>query len=324
MKRVLILAAFAVAVSATPAPRPYNQGPEVRFIAAKPVAVSGLFDDSVALVGQYALKAEGTDALLGLSDLRVTVDGEGYRLEALSDFAWVWRFRFDQSLKSPLLGGILRDETSAEIARRDDADSEDWAFDEKGRAYVAFERKTRILSYDSLQHSAQRPTLKGLKPLPHNEGIESLAFVYGAKDENKLLLGIEAGGFYLCDKGAALVCRPVAADPAPEFGYRIVSLEGLGKPEKGEESEVLALYRYFDPLTGPRNIVRLMVWDGQRLRRKATLAKIAPPLEIANFEGISAVKTATGYRLFLISDQIKDNELPRMLVLDWIRKNPAI
>jgi hypothetical protein len=81
--------------------------------------------------------------------------------------------------------------------------------------------------------------------------------------------------------------------------------------------DILALYRYYDPITGPRNGLRLLHLEGDTLTVVSDMVKITPPLPVDNYEGVAVVKATTGYRIFLISDSLKEDGKPKLLIFDW-------
>ncbi|MCA1936176.1 MAG: esterase-like activity of phytase family protein, partial [Asticcacaulis sp.] len=76
-------------------------------------------------------------------------------------------------------------------------------------------------------------------------------------------------------------------------------------------------YRFYLPVVGARNVLRVLRLEGNRLKLVDTILRIEPPLPIDNYEGVSAVKTRDGYRLYLISDPIGDNDPTHLLMFDY-------
>lgn len=312
--------AFSLAGAGCTEPQPYLSKATVSFKRLKsPERINNL-DPSVTFVAGYEMVASGTSLFQGLSDLRVTAVEGGYHITGLSDFGRIVDFSLmgegQTPHDSPLSITDLKDEAGLVFDLRSLSDSEDIALDGvTGDLFVSFERRARILRYPKGQttQASQIAPIEGLPELPFNEGMEALTLI----ESKHLLVGVESGGFYLCDTMGKKLCRVVQSDGAPALMYKIVSLETLATPDRESGAQVLALYRYYDPFMGPRNIVVLMKWDGERLTTIKTLAKIIPPLETDNYEGVSAVATQDGYRLFLISDTLDENNQPHLLVFDW-------
>ena len=65
-------------------------------------------------------------------------------------------------------------------------------------------------------------------------------------------------------------------------------------------------------------MLRLLHLEGDTLTVVSNLVKITPPLPVDNFEGVSAIKTATGYRIFLVSDNVKADGMSKLLIFDWM------
>jgi hypothetical protein len=318
---VLALLLAPVAVSAEPIP--YNQTPTVSF---RPLGGSDPHpvDPHVRYVAGYELEAHGTSFLIGLSDLQLAPAGDGFAVEAISDWGAAARFTLVPDGKggfkdSPLEIDPLRDEDGKTFYDKTQGDSEDIAIDPAtGTRYVSFEGFQRVVAYpepDTWRGKGSMLPLTGLARFPDNEGMEGLTFVHEAAG-NSLLIGVESGGYWRCGL-SDYTCHEVKGPPAPGFLYKTVSLAVLDPADPARDHDILVLSRYYDPITGARNILRLMKLDGDRLTMEQTLLKIAPPLPADNFEGVAAVRTATGYRLYFISDAIGDAGKPKLLVFDW-------
>ncbi len=300
--------------------RPYDQKPTVSFKVLPAIADPNQMNKAVHYLGGYEMTAHGTEQFLGLSDLQLFPTPEGLRVEAISDLGAAVTFDVVADGKGGLKDtavdiDLLRDQEGRAYFNRELSDAEDIAYDAQGDTrYVSFERLQRVMAYpapEGWRGTGRVLPLSGLPAFPTNEGMEGLTLVHGA-----LLIGVEAGGFWTCPL-ATSACREVSGPGAPGFLYKLTSLavldDGAAKPE------ILALYRYFDPFTGPRNILRLLRFEGNRLVVVEDLLKIAPPLPWDNYEGVAAVRTATGYRLYLVCDGLHDADKPKILVYDWTR-----
>jgi hypothetical protein len=325
MIRIAILAGLLVASTAHAEPIPYNQTPTVSFRALPTVSDPKPVNPKVRYVAGYELEAHGTSFLIGLSDLQLAPEGDGFSVEAISDWGAAARFSLipdgQGSFKdSPLVIDPLRDENGKIFYDKTQGDAEDIAVDPAtGTRYASFEGFHRIVAYarpDTWRGKGTILPLSGIPRFPDNEGMEGLTFIHEAAGDS-LLVGAESGGYlrcYLTD----FACRTVKGPPAPGFLYKTVSLAVLDPADPAHDHDILALSRYYDPLTGPRNILRLLKLEGDQLTEVETLLKIAPPLPADNYEGVSAVRTATGYRLYFISDGIGDFAKPKLLIFDWI------
>ena len=277
----------------------------------------------VRYVGGYELTAHGTSQLDGLSDLQLTPDGDGFKVEAESDLGAVATFGLHPDGKggmrdSPLRIDRIRNELGATSIDRSWNDAEDMAVNpETGERFLSFERIQRVMAWapgTAWAGTPRRLPLSGLPSFPENFGMEGLAFVHDGTGDS-LLVGVESGGFWRCSL-KDYACAAVDGPSPPGFMYLLTSLAPLpGKPD-----ELLALYRYFDPFNGPRNILTHVKLDGNKLTRVETMAKIAPPLPYDNYEGVAAIKTDGGYRLYLICDGLHDGDKPKILVYDWETK----
>ncbi len=324
MIRIAILAGVLAASVASAEPVPYNQTPTVSFRALKAASDLKPVNPKVRYVAGYDMVASGTSFLTGLSDLQVSPDGRGLTVEAISDWGAAARFSLVPDGQggfkdSPLVIDPLRDENGKIFYDKTQGDAEDIAVDPAtGTRYVSFEGFHRIAAYpqpDPWRGKGSILPFSGLPRFPDNEGMEGLTFVHETGGDS-LLVGVESGGYWRCYL-ADYVCRSVKGPPAPGFLYKTVSLAVLDPADPTRDHDILTLSRYYDPLTGARNILRLLKLDGNRLTEVETLLKIAPPLPTDNFEGVAAVKTETGYRLYFISDGIGEFAEPKLLIFDW-------
>lgn len=320
--RFVCLAAFALLASAATAePVPYG-GETVSFRALPAIVDKGALNPQVRYVGGYEVTAHGTSQVDGLSDLQLTVDGDGLKVEAISDLGAGITFTMAPDgkgglLDSPVKIELLRDKEGKTAINRDFNDAEDIALNPAtGERFVSFERFQRIMAYapgTAWGGTPRQLPLAGLPVFPNNEGMEGLSYFHEATGDG-LLIGVEAGGFWRCPM-STFVCTSVDGPSVPGFLYMLSSLA----PLPDDDHAILALYRYYDPFNGPRNVVRLLRLEGNRLVKVADLARVAPPLPYDNYEGVAAVKTGTGYRLYLICDGLHDGDKPKILMFDWVK-----
>ncbi|MGA9657755.1 MAG: esterase-like activity of phytase family protein [Asticcacaulis sp.] len=322
--RLCFLSLLLLSSAAYATPQPYLQKPVVMFRPLPTVADPKPMNPHVRYVGGYELTAKGTSALTGLSDLQVLPDGEGLRIEAVSDLGAIARFEMKPDDKGGYADSALDifpflDTNAQPYDHKMLADAEDMAVNPLTQdRYVSFEGLHRVMKY-KVPHIWRSPgarlPLSGLPNFPANEGMEGLAYISDAKGD-ALLVGAESGGFWRC--GLALnMCSQIEGPPAPGFLYKLTSLAVLDQADPKRNHDILALYRYYDPFNGPHNRLRLLRLDGDKLTVAADLAKIAAPLPFDNYEGVAAVKTPSGYRLYLICDGLHEDDKPKILVFDW-------
>ena len=272
-------------------------------------------DPRIRYAGGYSIEAHGTSQVDGLSDLQLTTVSSGLKVEAISDLGAAVTFNLVDDGQggfrdSPVTVDLLRQEDGHAYNDRNRNDAEDIAFDAAtGTTYVAFERWQRVMAYSSWKGAGRKMALGRLPVFPANSGMEGLAWL---ADRQSLLIGVESGGFWLCPI-KDLACREIDGPPPPGFLYMLTSLA----PVPGRPGELLALYRYYDPFTGPRSILSHVKLQGDRLVKLDDMAKIEPPLTYDNYEGVAAVVTTGGYRLYLISDGLKPDAPPHLLIYDW-------
>lgn len=302
-------------------PVAYNATPNVRFVPLE-FAKSTRPKQEAHLIAAYQLLTDEKMrwSVTGLSDLRVRKTDSGYEFDFLRDFGNLVLVSTGEELDGsyPVHDYYFTEADGSRIDLRDRADAEDFSFDEKGGVWVSFERFSRIWSYQAdrfrqgwLVNYRSALDITSLGALPFNQGVEGLSLVHDEKGQESLLLGIEAGGFWLCGLENKC-CKSVPTTITPGLLYKVVSLEAIEGTDK-----ILVLYRYYEPFTGPKSKLYVaslkegkLVGEGLLLEQSSTALK-------ANYEGVSAVKTKNGYRIFLISDTLKDNEWPKLLVYDW-------
>ena len=311
-------------------PVPYGEKAVVHFRTFPYVADPHPLDPYVHYVGGYEMTAVGTNLFVGLSDIQGFPTGDHLHAEAISDSGATVEFDLATDGQggfkdSPLDIDILHDARGKAFYGKLTGDSEDIAYNpETLDRYVSFEGNQRILKYPAGEtwrgHGEQLP-ITGLPKFLSNFGMEGLTYIRDANDGDSLLVGVEAGGFWDCDL-KDYACARVKGPPVPGFMYMMTSLAVLDYATPQTDHEILALYRYYDPILGPRNILSLLRLEGDRahgyrLVKLGNLLRVAPPLPYDNYEGVSAVKIDGGYRLYLICDVLHEADKPKILIYDW-------
>jgi len=294
-----LIGAAACAAVATSTQEPVTPRDTAIRIEARhvPLGIGGAtLAPGVTYAGGLILRGLG---LHGLSDLKI----EGDRAWVVSDFGQMIRFTLrmdrdgrltaaDTATTRPLTGLDGR-----ALAPKANADSEGLAILADGRVLVSFERDERIWSYGT---GDDRPVAVA-KPdaaFPDNEGMEGLA---AAPDGGWLVLG-EGGGAWVCHAACvALGATPVM--PADGFKFTGADVDPAGG--------WFVVERYYRPPLTMAVRVRHLSPDGTL---SAPLIQLRPPASTDNFEGVAAVATPTGTRLYLLSDD-NDNPLQKTLLL---------
>lgn len=300
---VLGAAACAAVATSTPALPSGRDTPLSIEARAVPLGVGGAtLAPGVTWAGGLALRGAG---LHGLSDLKVqTSSGTDVRAWAVSDFGTLVRFtlRLDDSGRlraadtasaRPLTGL-----DAAVLTPKPRADAEGLALLPDGRVLVSFEREDRVWSYGA--NADDRPTALAHPDadFPDNEGLEGLAAAPGG---GWLVLG-EGGGAWVCHA----TCAPLGTAPVmPADGFRFTGADV--DPSGGW----FVAERYYRPPLDIRMRVRRLSLAGAL---SDPLIQLRPPASTDNFEGIAAVATPRGTRLYLLSDD-NDNPLQKTLLL---------
>ncbi len=301
-----LMGAAACAAVVTSAPQPVA-GPDraIRIEArAVPLGIGGAdLAPGVRYAGGLVLRGP---ALHGLSDLKIAPDAAGdLRAWVVSDFGTLIRFTLRLDRTGRLVSadsGISRALTGPDgaiLTPKENADAEGLALLPDGRVLVAFEHDHRIWSYGVEGGSRPVAVATPRVALPENEGLEGLA---PAGDGGWLTLA-EGGGAWLC----AADCAPLGPSPLiPADGYRFT---GADRDPTGDGWFVVE--RFYRPPLDMRVRVRRLSPEGVL---SAPLIQLRPPASVDNFEGIAAVATPTGTRLYLLSDD-NANPLQKTLLL---------
>lgn len=295
---VMGLAACAAVATATPS---VPTGPDraIRMEARHvPLGIGGAtLAPGVSYAGGLILRGSN---LHGLSDLKV-VDNRAW---AVSDFGSLIRFdlRLDSNGRlTSATNAISRPLTGPDgaiLAPKENADAEGLAILADGEVLISFERDHRIGSYGADFASAAAPVPSPDAPFPDNEGMEGLA----PDGDGWLALG-EGGGAWLCDRGG---CAPLSDPmPTPADGFRFTGAD------RDPHGGWFVVERLFVPPLNMQARVRHLSPEGVL---SAPLIQLRPPASTDNFEGIAAVETATGTRLYILSDD-NDNFVQKTLLL---------
>lgn len=245
----------------------------------------------------------------GLSGIELIDDN---RLLILNDDAEWFDMRLVLDAAGNLIGitpvryTLMRDGRAQPFQDQRTGDSEDLAQLADGRFAVSFEQTQTIRIFDFNRDgpfgaSVAGPRLAGTQALPPNAGLEAVT----TTGDGRLLIGAEGGG------GRTPLWRVAldASRPAAPFkyypladGYSLTALDRL--PDGG----FVAVERFYAPVIGARaRITRFseasLDAPGEVLSGIETLAEIAPPLAVDNFEAITATRAPSGAtRLYIVSD----------------------
>lgn len=289
----LLLAAACAGVATT---RTTPQTPGDREIRVEALGTPlGLFGAALSPGVVYAggLTLRGGD-VHGLSDLKIVGD----QAIAVSDLGHRIGFRLDLDTRGRLVGvsdavsRALIDVDGASLAPKARADAEGLALLDDERMLISFEREHRVWSYGPGGQARPTPAPHPLADFPANQGMEGLA---ASGFDGWLVMG-EAGGAWTCrDEG----CVALAGHgPRGGDGFRVTGVD------RDPAGGWFVVERFFRPPLDMRARVRRMAPDGVF---GPVLIALRPPSSVDNFEGVAAVATATGARLYLLSD---DNASP--------------
>lgn len=300
--------ALAAALALT-APLPAR--PAEIAVAAAPIALD-IADAARTAVGPLqfrgALRLSSTHAAFGgVSSLRLSADGR--RLLAITDRAAWLRADLLYDANGVLTGAehfdltpMLDADGRALVPPRSDAKS---LVRKEDGLYVAFERQPRVLRFDAGADGPADgargrpiPLPPDVARIPQNEGLETMT----ALTDGRLLVVSE--GAY---QGDAVLGWILADGGQPSAALRYVPAPGFNPTDAATlpNGDVLVLERRFTVLDRGSRIVRVRAADiraGARLVGEE-IARLLPPVQVDNFEGIDAIADPNGgVRIFLISD----------------------
>jgi hypothetical protein len=301
-----LMGAAACAAVATATPGPVASPDHAIRIEARavPLGLGGAtLAPGVRYAGGLVLRGPG---LHGLSDLKIeATPSADPRAWVVSDFGDLIRFTVrldrngrlagaDSAISRPLTGpdgGVLTPKANA--------DAEGLALLPDGRVLVSFERDHRIWSYGTGANARPVAVASPAVDLPENEGLEGLAAALSAG----WLALAEGGGVWLCEATCVTLGLSTLV---PADGYRFT---GADRDPAGDGWFVTE--RFYSPPLDMRVRVRRLSANGIM---SEPLIQLRPPASVDNFEGIAAVATPTGTRLYLLSDD-NANPLQKTLLL---------
>lgn len=221
----------------------------------------------------------------------------GNLLAVTDEGAFVWINMDEAGAPASAHIAYMRGVDGQFIAGKGEKDAEGLSLSE-GLALVSFERNHRVVAFDleGCGTNARAADLAQLgdrisgmtRDMEENGGAEGLSI---QPETGELLLGIETTDVgkplaQLMDNRVASIVTQLADGRAP----RITGIDHLGE-------QLFVVRRDFQPGYGNTIVV-------QRMQRgyTETLIHLDPDVTVDNFEGIAAVETETGIRLWLVSD----------------------
>lgn len=266
---------------------------------------------AVRFAGGIAVISPETTPLHGLSDLKI-IDGDLISVSDAGDLVRA-RLRLDRrgrltGVDQPRLRRLTLTDGSP-ITEKGDGDAEGLAVTDAGDLLISFERDHRIWNYGPVARPGTHPVAVASPDFafPSNDGMEGLS----AAPDGWRTAG-ESGGLWDCTPAG---CHTVVAPPEPLLGDADYRMTGLDRDPSGDGWFVVQ--RRFQAPTDVRARVRHMAADGTL---GPVLVELKHPGTVDNFEGIAAVATVGGVRLYLLSDDnFSEKQRTLLLAFDLTR-----
>lgn len=261
------------------------------------------------------LKLTASDGRFGgLSGLVISDDGA--RLTSITDTGLWFEGRLVYGADGALIGLTdavmtpLRNASGQALSGKRASDSESLARAPDGSLLVSFERDHRVLRYAAPGETGQPVSLpiQNIGSIRNNGGMEAMEFLA----DGRLLILTE--DYFVTDgrlAGWISDGAGVAALTYPGNGY--FKPTGLTRLPDGR---MLVLERGYTAIGGPK--ARLMVIDppgGGAIDDLTELARLQPPIQVDNYEGVAARVTDSGETLLYIVSDDNFNALQRTLLL---------
>ncbi|MFN3230197.1 MAG: esterase-like activity of phytase family protein, partial [Asticcacaulis sp.] len=172
-------------------------------------------------------------------------------------------------------------------------------------------------------------SLAGLPDLARNRGFEALTVGRAPSGASVLLAGTEDGDLYdcpvvggACRFRAKLVAVGARGSGFGGLGYSLTSLGALPAADGEATRDLIALFRYFDPVRGfwgQIAHVRLGDNNGSGTATVTALATLSSPYNRGNLEGLWVLPIDGGWRIFVASDNNFMPEIATTLqAFDWM------
>ncbi len=273
-------------------------------------------DEIGALTFRGGLELTSDDSRFGgLSGIAVSANGE--RLTAITDTGHWFEARLIYesdgrmaALADPSMSP-LKDQAGKPLTGKRDADAESLAPAPGGGFLVSFERRHRILFYAAAGASAQSAAFEigDLSGVDRNGGMEAIEYL----TDGRLLLLTE--DHFASDgrlAGWLVDGDTVESLTYPGNGY--FKPTGLARLADGR---LLVLERGYTVIGGPKGrIMMIKPPSGPGAISDPTeLARLQPPIQVDNYEGLAARTADNGETLVYIVSDDNFNRLQRTLLL---------
>jgi len=271
----------------------------------KDVAFVPLKNDYVELLSVQQLSALD-DRFGGFSGLLRYKE----QLIAVTDRGQLFRFMGDAFNAAEVFP--LKNENGKVLEGKKKTDSESLALSADGQILISFERKHRVIPYDSAGNRVAKKLQlpKEVKRLSDNGGLEAVETL----SDGRLVLLAEA-------KDNETTFPMWLQDGKDWFKSEINLIDGYrptGLARVPGSNKLVMLERFYSPLSGVRG--RLSYLDAEQGKRGALIAKLGPPIPVDNFEGIVVDRTEDGQDMITLISDDNFSLLQRTLVLKLLLK----
>lgn len=320
------LIAFAANPPAAPAQSP-KLAPQPIEITAAPVDAFDRQEPELRRFGRLEFRGglvltSNHGRFGGLSGLRMEDDGE--RFLAITDRGdWVrGRIVADNDRPTTIADAEIAPMLAANghaLAKTGWFDTEALAAD-NGTLYVGIERVNRIVRFDYgkqglAARAAPIPAPSGIRDLPHNKGIEALAFVPKGLPLAGTLVAISERGL---DAEGNIRGFLIGGPNPGVFSVRRRDDFDITDAALTPDGDLLLLERHFSFLRGVGMRIRLVPLDEIKpgaLVEGTVLIEASNAHQIDNMEGLSAHRNAAGETILTIISDDNFSRLQRTLLL---------
>ena len=276
----------------------------------------------VRFAGGWALTSPN-ESFGGLSGIELLPDGDFLTVSDTGAFVWIGHEAGELTGQGRI--AYMKGQDDQLLRGKTEGDSEGLALKD-GLAYVSFERRHRIEAFalETCGASARAALVASLPgeidgtDIRENSGAEALSAGKTLRAGYEQLIGGKSPLVDVTATGATITLRePLGTDfDSPLVG--MTNRIALGDQETAG-SVIYSLRRNYNPVFGNRLAVEAEYMDAGGSSRRG-LFTLAPPMNVDNFEGITAETLADGtHRIWIVSDDnFSDRQRTLLFAFDLV------